>query len=740
MKISLFLSSLWLFLASLFAPAEQGTLIGNISDGKEPLIGASIQVMRGPELVRGAITDYNGNYRIELDAGTYDVAFSYTGFQAQRIAGIRIEAGKTTTQDVVMANATALDEVVVIAYKEQPKKPYEISSGQTITSEEIKNLPTRDVHDVNATTVGAGSMDKDPKIEGAREKEEKADRPAEYAGAKRKSAPATKSPAPSKPATSVPGSGPIDGSDVKIKGSRPTTTDYYIDGVRVSGTTPPVVDLEGLKVVEGSIPPEMLEPAPTSGTIDFKDSKPLLDAIHTDDEDAIATGTPTQPAPRAGLLTAGEWNDLHNWNRHWVDLLADGETDEYQKMYGFFPRQRYTVMLTNNNGFPIADAVVQLKSSEGSMIWEARTDNTGKAELWAGLFSAQKETAKLRVEAWVDGKKHPVANPKPASEGFNYLKINVECSAPKNVDIVWAVDATGSMGDEIEYLKTELLDVIGRAKSRNPGLDYRMGTVFYRDQGDEYVTKNSGLSPDIAKTVEFIQQQFAAGGGDYPEAVHSALEEAIFTQNWSEHAVARICFLVLDASPHQGELINASLQKSIREAARRGIRIVPIAASGIQKDTEFLMKFFGLATNGTYVFLTDHSGIGGKHIAPTTDEYKVEPLNNLLVRLITEYTTIQTCEGKSEIRFENDPQQQPGPLMQALYYPNPAVDQFTLELPFEVQSVTIYDSEGKAVRKIEKPTAGPNVVLINDLAAGFYTIRILNNGLMQSGKLMVVRS
>ena len=97
------------------------------------------------------------------------------------------------------------------------------------------------------------------------------------------------------------------------------------------------------------------------------------------------------------------------------------------------------------------------------------------------------------------------------------------------------------MGDEIEYLKTELLDVIGRAKSRNPELAFRMGTVFYRDKGDEYIVKSSGLTADIPKTVEFIQKQFAGGGGDYPEAVHSALEEAIYRQKWSESAIARIC-------------------------------------------------------------------------------------------------------------------------------------------------------------------------------------------------------
>lgn len=739
MKVTLFLSSLWLFIASFFTPDTNTILTGNVTDGKEALIGATVKVMRGKESVRGTITDYNGDYRIQLDPGTYDLEISYTGFQLLRITNVQILEGKITTQNATLSTTTVLEEVVVVDYKVPLIEQDKISSGQTLTADEIKNLPTRNINTIESTTVGASS---------------------------------------------------IDGGEVNIKGARSNPTDTYIDGIRVSGGVPSVEDTKALKEITDGLGVET-KPASTKRSekaagmakspevalsrakttrpasppaddviiVDGRKKRPvvtfepetyeetviLIDVddepmpAESKDEASIETGTPAQPAPRAGLLTAGEWNDLHNWNRHWVDLLADGEIDAHQNLYSFFPRQRFTVMLTNENDFPIADAVAQLKA-DGKIIWEARTDNTGKAELWAALFSPEKETAKLQAEIWVDGKKYEIKALKPAVEGFNNLKAIAECKTPQNVDIMWAVDATGSMGDEIEYLKTELLDVIGRAKSRNPELAYRMGTVFYRDHGDEYLTRSSPLSSDMLKTVEFIQNQFAGGGGDYPEAVHSALEEAIFNQKWSENAVARICFLVLDASPHQAPEVIASLHKSIQEAARLGIRIVPIAASGVQKDTEFLMKFFGLATNGSYVFLTDHSGIGGKHMEPTTDEYKVEPLNNLLVRLITEYTTIETCEGKSEIRFENDPQQQPGPVMQALYYPNPAVDQFTLELPFEVQSVTIYNSEGQAVRKLEKPVAGLNVILINDLAAGFYTIRILNNGLMQSGKLMVVRS
>jgi hypothetical protein len=61
-------------------------------------------------------------------------------------------------------------------------------------------------------------------------------------------------------------------------------------------------------------------------------------------------------------------------------------------------------------------------------------------------------------------------------------------------------------------------------------------------------------------------------------------------------------------------------------------------ASGADKDTEFLMRFFAISTGGTYVFITDHSGVGNPHLIPSVGEYTVEPLNDLMVRLINEYS------------------------------------------------------------------------------------------------------
>ena len=80
------------------------------------------------------------------------------------------------------------------------------------------------------------------------------------------------------------------------------------------------------------------------------------------------------------------------------------------------------------------------------------------------------------------------------------------------------------------------------------------------------------------------------------------------------------------------------MQSSIRAYAANGIKVIPIAASGIDKSAEFMLRFFAAATDGTYVFITNDSGIGGDHIAASVGEYHVEVLNDLIIRLIEKYT------------------------------------------------------------------------------------------------------
>jgi hypothetical protein len=221
--------------------------------------------------------------------------------------------------------------------------------------------------------------------------------------------------------------------------------------------------------------------------------------------------------------------------------------------------------------------------------------------------------------------------------GVNELNINLNPIASEKVDISFIVDATGSMGDELEFLKEDLANVIQRVQDDYPSLQIFTSSVFYRDEGDQYVVRKSEFTSDLNTTIDFIREQSAAGGGDFPEAVDLALREGIEELIWSENAKARICFLLLDAPPHYNYQVISSLQNSIRIAAQKGIKIIPITASGIDKKTEFLMRFFSISTNGTYVFITDDSGIGNDHLEASVGPYEVEYLNDLMVRLIEKY-------------------------------------------------------------------------------------------------------
>ena len=337
--------------------------------------------------------------------------------------------------------------------------------------------------------------------------------------------------------------------------------------------------------------------------------------------------------PQGGLVTAGEWNDLDNWAFYQKTLMKEpfkGFPDDWQ----MYTNHRIAVAITAKNK-PAANATVTLFRND-TPIWTAKTDNLGRAELWVGAFQKEKELnptlLRLKVnEQWV-------STATISETQVNRIALDETLPSPTNlVQIAFMVDATGSMGDELEFLKMDLKKVINEVQKTNTQLKISTATVFYRDEGDEYVVKHSPFTEDINQTTEFISQQRADGGGDFPEAVDKALVQLNQLQ-WQPEARTRIAFLVLDAPPHNKSAVISSIQYSVKTAAANGIKLIPVVASGIDKTTEFLMRFIAMYTNGTYVFITDHSGIGNKHLEPSVGEYQVEKLSDLMVRLIKKYS------------------------------------------------------------------------------------------------------
>lgn len=337
--------------------------------------------------------------------------------------------------------------------------------------------------------------------------------------------------------------------------------------------------------------------------------------------------------PQGGLVTAGEWNDLNNWDFYQKTLMKEpfkGFPDDWQ----MYTNHRIAVAITAKNK-PAANASVTLFRND-TPIWTAKTDNLGRAELWVGAFQKEKELNPTLL--WLKVNEQWVSTAAISETQVNRIALDETLPSPTNlVQIAFMVDATGSMGDELEFLKMDLKKVINEVQKTNTQLKISTATVFYRDEGDEYVVKHSPFTEDINQTTEFISQQRADGGGDFPEAVDKALVQLNQLQ-WQPEARTRIAFLVLDAPPHNKPAVINSIQYSVKTAAASGIKLIPVVASGIDKTTEFLMRFIAMYTNGTYVFITDHSGIGNKHLEPSVGEYQVEKLSDLMVRLIKKYS------------------------------------------------------------------------------------------------------
>ncbi|MEL6536995.1 MAG: vWA domain-containing protein [Bacteroidota bacterium] len=337
-----------------------------------------------------------------------------------------------------------------------------------------------------------------------------------------------------------------------------------------------------------------------------------------------------------GVITAGEWNDSKNWD-FWLSLYSQNEDLSVAvSRWEIDAYHRYPVTLLDQNGNSIVNAEVSLLDDNGATMWQSKTDNSGQVDLWAQLLTFQSTESQIRVRQ--NGELMLLQPLTGLTDTVQVITANTSVGNQRKVQIMFTIDATGSMGDELEYLKVELEDVIIRVHNNLTGLEIETGAMVYRDEGDDYVTKFSPLSSNVNDVLTFLNDQSADGGGDNEEAVHTALEESLSYNPWDSTAVARLLFLVLDAPPHENKDVVQSIQASVEKAAGMGIKIIPVTASGIDKPTEFLMRLIALATNGTYVFITNHSGVGEEKIEPTVGQYEVEFLNDLLTRLITKYS------------------------------------------------------------------------------------------------------
>jgi hypothetical protein len=194
------------------------------------------------------------------------------------------------------------------------------------------------------------------------------------------------------------------------------------------------------------------------------------------------------------------------------------------------------------------------------------------------------------------------------------LPLTAQAPAPApeetpHIDLVFCLDATGSMSGLIKTAKEKIWDIVTSLSQTTPAPEIRLGMVFYRDRGDAFVTKVYPLTTDIDSVYAELLEITARGGGDSPESVNQALHEAVSQMNWSEGAkVYKTIFLVGDCPPHMDYKDDVKYTETCKLASQKGIIINSIKLG--LSCTEAIQHFQTIAgcTVGEYIQLGQDAG------------------------------------------------------------------------------------------------------------------------------------
>ena len=157
-------------------------------------------------------------------------------------------------------------------------------------------------------------------------------------------------------------------------------------------------------------------------------------------------------------------------------------------------------------------------------------------------------------------------------------------------DVVFAIDTTGSMKDDIQKLRKvwipQMFEKIKDFKS------LRLGLLLYRDYGDTYKWMNLPVKKfEFTDRIEDLRKNlngfhiYGTEGGDIPEAVYEALFASLEYYNWRSSAERKI-ILIGDAEPHPKPRGSGKYSKELVAslAEQKGIKIDAIIVPDNKSD------------------------------------------------------------------------------------------------------------------------------------------------------------
>ncbi len=346
-----------------------------------------------------------------------------------------------------------------------------------------------------------------------------------------------------------------------------------------------------------------------------------------------SSGTSTRP--QVSGLKAGFADDNKQFN-YFVQFLAT-----YGERVNHIPipiEERIILKVQGSEGKSIPNAAIAVYGPNRSLLCRGTTYADGSFLLFPAEYGDQKG---YTVEVTHNQQRRTVS-----LDRFGRREILITFEAPRvemsriPLDLLFILDTTGSMGEEIQRLKTtiELIKLNLASLSSKPRV--RFGMVLYKDRGDEYVTEVVPFTENLREFQSALDVVEASGGGDTPEDLQSALEQAT-RLSWS-HGGVRLGFIITDAPPHLDYGQRYTYAQAVKDAKEKGIKIFSVGTGGLDLLGEVVLRQIAQYTSAKYIFLTygetgeSEGGTPGSVSHHTGANYQTDKLEAIIIRFAKE--------------------------------------------------------------------------------------------------------
>jgi len=397
---------------------------------------------------------------------------------------------------------------------------------------------------------------------------------------------------------------------------------------------------------------------------------------------------PLPSVPAVSGLKAGFSDDNKQFNYFLSFLKKYGAQVHH---YPLAIDERILIRVRDKNNRSVANAPVQVYS-ENTLLCAGRTyadgtflffpsEHGGNIFRYRAVISSQQETKEIIVDR--QGTREIVVSLK----GSRYVPQNIP------LDLLFILDTTGSMGEEINRLKNtiEIINLNLTSLSLKP--DVRFGMVLFKDRGDEYVTRVVPLTNDLDQFRTELNKVVASGGGDGPEDLQSALHDSLKDIKWNQNGI-RLAYIITDAPPHLDYGQKYTYVNAVHDARAAGIKIYSVGTGGLNTMGEYILRQIAQYTYAKYIFLTygekgeSEGGKEGSVSHHTGANFKTDKLESIIIHF-----------AKEELGFLTDqPIVEDDAYFKAVKLPDEAREE-TLQKLFEMSIAQLIDYSSINIEK-----------------------------------------